>query len=32
VINVPKGWIVELEFADAFAEPTVHIEKVRKTT
>ena len=32
VINVRKGWVVTLEFADAFAVPTVHIEKVRKTT
>ncbi len=32
VINVRKGWVVELEFADAFAEPTVHIEKVGKKT
>jgi RES domain-containing protein len=32
VSNVRKGWVVTLEFADAFAVPTVHIEKVRKTT
>ncbi len=32
VVNVRKGWVVTLEFADAFAEPTVHIDKGRKKT
>jgi RES domain-containing protein len=32
VVNVRKGWVVTLEFADAFAEPTVHIDKGRKRT
>jgi RES domain-containing protein len=27
VINVRKGWVVTLEFADAFARPTVRIDK-----
>lgn len=30
VVNVRKGWIVTLEFSDAFASPTVHIDKGRK--
>ena len=32
VINVRKGWVVTLEFAGAFAEPRVHINKGRKRT
>jgi RES domain-containing protein len=32
VVNVRKGWVVTLEFADAFAEPTVRIDKGRKRT
>jgi len=30
VVNVRKGWVVTLEFSDAFAEPTVRIDKRRK--
>ena len=32
VINVRKGWVVTLEFSDAFAAPVVHIDKGRKRT
>jgi hypothetical protein len=32
VVNVRKGWVVKLEFPNAFAEPTVHIDKGRKKT
>jgi RES domain-containing protein len=32
VVNVRKGWGVTLEFSDAFAAPTVHIDKGRKKT
>jgi RES domain-containing protein len=27
VVNVRRGWIIRLEFSDAFARPTVHIDK-----
>ena len=30
VVNVRKNWIVTLEFADAFAEPVVRIDRGRK--
>ena len=30
VVNVRKGWVVTLEFADGFSEPKVHIDKGRK--
>jgi RES domain-containing protein len=30
--NVRRGWVITLEFADAFAVPTVHIDKGRKKT
>jgi hypothetical protein len=30
VVNVRKGWVVTLEFSDAFATPTVRIDKGRK--
>lgn len=30
VVNVRRGWVVTLEFADAFAEPKVRIDKGRK--
>ena len=32
VVNVRKGWVVTLGFADAFAEPTVRIDKRTKKT
>jgi RES domain-containing protein len=32
VVNVRKGWVVTLQFSDAFAEPTVHIDKGRRKT
>jgi RES domain-containing protein len=32
VINVRRGWVVTLEFSDAFAAPTVHIDKGWKKT
>lgn len=30
--NVRRGWVVTLEFSDAFAAPTAHIDKGRKKT
>jgi hypothetical protein len=30
VVNVRRGWVVTLEFSDAFAAPTVRIDKGRK--
>jgi hypothetical protein len=30
VINVRRGWVVTLEFSDAFAAPTARIDKGRK--
>jgi hypothetical protein len=30
VVNVRQGWVVTLEFSDAFAAPTVHVDKRRK--
>jgi RES domain-containing protein len=32
VVNVRKGWVVTLEFPDAFAEPVVRIDKGREKT
>jgi RES domain-containing protein len=32
VVNVRKGWVVTLDFSDAFAEPVVRIDKGRKKT
>jgi RES domain-containing protein len=32
VINVRKGWVVTLEFSDAFTAPTIHLDKGRKKT
>ena len=32
VVNVRRGWVVTLEFSNAFAVPTVHIDKGRKKT
>jgi hypothetical protein len=30
VVNVRIGWVVTLEFPDAFAAPRVHIDKGKK--
>ena len=30
VVNVRKGWVVTMEFADGFSEPKVHVDKGRK--
>jgi hypothetical protein len=32
VVDVRRGWVVTIEFSDAFAVPTVHIDKGRKKT
>ena len=32
VVDVRRGWLVTIEFSDAFAVPTVHIDKGRKKT
>jgi hypothetical protein len=32
LVNVRKGWVVTLEFPDAFAEPVVGIDKGREKT